>query len=313
MVSGGGGEASISFTATLVGSTPSIKEITKKIKIKGTSISTDLKLNAMPSVPLNQITFDPDPSKEGLKESSLEAGVRKTMANKISVKNNSPTISLDNVRVEIKADVGYEDKLDWIKFVIPSGEGNNITLIPTIPQKQLASLTFYLDPPKSALKDDAFYGTIIFSSPSIDSLVPVSVPVQFQVKTGFSKFALLTLMQPSNISVPCDDTLGDCAPKSSDQSFSLKNDGTEPLSDIRVEIDSNSSDADCTDWIDLKTALIPFLAADKKPITILMDIRPIYESANKFANCYLAWSYNDPVESKMVRIVALKPFKITKT
>ena len=303
-LSGNGGQFNISFTATLAGTLTTAKDITKRIRIKGTNITADLKLSAVPSVASKDVLVTPS---DILSDYALEAGVRKIVTSKITITNKNTTIPLNDVRVEITAKDGSESNLSWVSLDQAETGEAAVRVLPTIAPKDKVSLTFFLEPPANTAVNDAFSGNLVISSPSIDT--PISVPVEFKVSKA--KFSELTL-NVSSISIPCDKTALTCPMRSSAQSVKLKNTGTENLSNISVEIDSNSSDADCGTWIDLKTTSIPSLATTEEA-PILMDITPAYDLARAYENCYLAWRYNDPLESKIIRIVSLKPFTITKS
>ncbi|MEK6959027.1 MAG: hypothetical protein AABW59_03215 [archaeon] len=279
-----GGETSVIFTLSIRKDITSSADSSVTVKVKGTDQKKTITIRTMPSIKIEDLDVG-SIAKSGLEKLSLTSGKEEDTT--IVVENKDEDIELNDLKIEIVANSGSEDKLSWIR--IDQAPNDNLTtrVIDSILPEGETPVKLYFRPPLDAEVGDKFSGNIVFSS--IGLTAERIVPLDLEVKT--SSDIKLTLSSGS-ISITCSDDTG--CPKKPVQ-FTLKNESTtEDIKDIKITLDEMNTDTTmgtCLTWMSLQTTSVALLEKGKET-TIYADIQPI---SPETVRCYLRFDFENPI------------------
>jgi|GEM_PF-1420212 len=288
-VSGNGGIVSIPFKVKVKGTITKITPAKASLYIKGTTIKEDINMQTIPTVPIEDIALTA--VSEPYKNESLEAGKRTIMPT-IKIKNKNKTIPLENIIITItpNTEPQYAERLNWFEF----GSYNvtkNSYLIDKIEPNTEVTVVLYVEPELSAEINDDFMG--VFSITSLSMRADINKNMLFKVKT--KKTAVLNFTPATGVKIECDQVLGTCKAATNTQIGTLKNDGTETINNITVEMDTatNLSNEECS-WLSIQTSNIQSLSKADGAYKLLANISPGITDKPSIL-CYIKWKYINPI------------------
>ncbi len=261
-------------------------------KIKGSRIASQkFDLVAMPTVNPNDLVMT------GLTETtqSLTAGTQKQYI--LKFKNNNKLIPLEDLKIEIVADSGYEDTLSWMS--ISGAEVASETIIPKIDPLKEQSVIVFVKAPINASKDEEFRGMIKATSYSLRA--EKNFLRSFKVTTE-TKVNLLFKMTPKIFNITCSGTTGVCTgmQKLSNGEAHFENTGSVAIEDITISLDLEAPEAtaNCQSYFRLFTTSIDKLEAGAKDGTVVVEVMNAPASPDTVLAevCVLEWEYNNPLD-----------------
>jgi len=261
-------------------------------KIKGSNISSQkIELQAMPTVAKTDITMT------GLTETvkTLTAGTPVPYI--LIFKNKSKTVTVENLRVEIKADTAFENALNWMTISDAETAANEI-IIPTINPLGEEKIRIYVTAPIASKLNEEFRGKIVLSSYSlkedIEFLTSFKVTKETNVKLNF-------VMSPKIFNINCSKTTLVCTGMQnlSNGEARFENKGTLAIDNIAVSLDleHQAATANCQSYFKLYTTKVGPLEAGAIDGTVRVEVTNALESPDTdVAVCILHWEYNNPLD-----------------
>lgn len=263
------------------------------ISIKGTSIKDEIKILALPTVPVKDVGISP----ATYRNESLEAGTTNSTT-KIVLKNNNNVIPLKDIIITIipvSTSAGNDEKLSWFTFSQADPSTPYKLVINSIdPKASTDQYILSITPPITAEVGDTFDGILKIESNSMDS--EKTFPMIYKVSK--KKETKTQFTQNSSLKIECNEQLG-CAQKNNVTIGSIKNSGNQDISQVDISIDilSENAEPECA-WYNLKINQISnFLKGESKDL--IADFNPgTTEKTSVF--CKVNWTYIDPTNNERV-------------
>ena len=298
-----GGAKIINFTITLnedISATETDQKI--KFRIKGTSISEEKTITLMPAVSEKSIVIGEDVDDKIIKEDRLTSGEQEDIV--IRIENKDTKIPLNNVKLTVEADSGFEDKISWFEFSNPGATPYEKT-VSSISPKEKVPVTLKITPSVDAKIGDRFQGKVIIESLSIQErtiIIAVDLMV-YKENTAKLEFDV------SNLPRECYSSGAPCKEESTLNKLSIKNIGDVEVGPITIGFDEASgSDPNCEAWIEIFTNPVTKLDVDaEKPLAFKLNL-PDGETTLSTI-CYLKAAYLDPLTSQ-TNVDVSNPFEI---
>lgn len=289
----GAGDRQIPFKIT-GGSVTKETEGSTTISIKGTKISQTIKLTVYPTVPAREISITgiSDP----FRDEGLTSGINAT-PKRITIKNNSKTIPLENIKLTIVPDTGFEDKLNWFEFGNTGSDKSTIS-VSQIRVGESEIITLNIKPPIQSEIGDEFKGVLKIESLSMQT--QQTYTMIFKVKTkGTAEIAFT----PTSIKVECRET--GCTTENNVDIGSIKNSGKQDIDYIKLNwANSNVGgivvDPLCSQWAYLTLNEITSLTTGKSQ-KIYADLTPTLSNGKTSILCALEWEFTDPTNQTLVK------------
>jgi hypothetical protein len=289
-----GGSANLDFEIKIKDASNLTKATPTSVtfKIKGSRVTSQkFDLSAMPTINPNDLVMT------GLAETTqnLTAGLQKQYI--LKFKNNNKSIPLEDLKIEIIADSGYENTLTWIN--ISGAETYTETIIPRIDPGKDQSVIVFVKAPLTASKDDEFRGMIKATSYSLRA--EKNFLRSFKVATE-TKVNLLFKMTPKIFNINCSGTTGVCTgmQKLSNGEAHFENTGSVAIEDITISLDLDAPEAtiNCPSYFRLFTTKIDKLEAGAKDGTVVVEVMNALASPDTVLAevCVLEWEYNNPLD-----------------
>ncbi|NMA44499.1 MAG: hypothetical protein GX950_01655 [Candidatus Diapherotrites archaeon] len=278
------------------------KEVTSEtedeitFRIKGTKISNKIKLKIYPT-----INSKKDLTINGIKNpyvnETLEAGNTKALIIPITIKNNNKKIPLENLKITITPESGYEEHLNWFEFSDTGSDKSTITIEKISPTTE-ERITLAISVPIENEIGDEFKGTLKMESPSMD--VPITYSTIFKVKT--KKIAEITFT-PASVTVQCTDYV--CNSVNNLNIGSIKNTGKQKIESIKLKladgpVEGIMVDPLCPIWLTLTKTEIPEIDISASEL-VYANLTPHSDFEDKTSIlCVLQWEFTDPTNNTQV-------------
>lgn len=263
---------------------------TATIWIRGTKISEKIELTVYPTLNVKK-----DVSIKGISDPftdlSLTAG-KTTPSKKISINNNNKKIPLENLKITIVPDPGYEQYLKWFEFSNTGSDKSTITIDKILPSGVAEEVTLTISVPIENEIGDEFKGILKMESLSMDTQLAYSM--RFVVK---DKGIAQITFTPNSIKINCENGL--CPPRSNVEIGEIKNSGKQKIDSIKLTwadkpIGGISVDPLCPLWVTLGISEIPTLDISKSQ-AIYANIQQTTDFGIKTSIlCALKWEFVDP-------------------
>jgi len=298
-----GGSTLISFSMTLNTDISSIEvDESIKFRIAGTQIKDDVKITLMPAVSEKDIDIKGDVKTNSIREDDLTSGDQKDI--RIQIENDNKTIPLENIKLTIEAESGYESKLSWFEFDNYGTQKYETTLGSVSPQGK-ESITLQITPAIDAEEGDQFKGTIRIESLSIEER---EIPIDILLIVENQKRATLTF-DVSPLATDCYTSGAPCKIIPTLGKINIENTGDVAVGPITIGFDETSgSDPNCELWIEFNATTISKLDIDEKKILSFSLNIPDGETT-PYTICYLKAAYTDPLTSE-TNVDTSTPFQI---
>ncbi len=288
-----GGSANLDFEVKIKEGTTITKATASSItfKIKGSNVSSSkFDITAMPTINPTELTMTPSLTTT----TNLTAGLQKETV--LTFKNANKTIPLEDVKIEIHADAGFEDALDWI--TIANSETPLETTIPLIDPTKSQTIKIYIKAPIDAKKDEEFRGKIRVTTYSLKA--PKEFLASYKVATE-TTVNLVFKMSPKIFNITCSKITGICtgAQKLSNGEARFENAGSVTIENILISLDLDAPEAtaNCQSYFRLWTPKIDKLEAGAKDGTTVVEVMDAPASGNTASEvCVLQWEYNNPLD-----------------
>ena len=300
-----GGAKIISFTITLNKDISAIEENQKiKFRIKGTDIvSNDKTLTLFPAVSEKSIKIDDDVDNKILKNYKLTSGKQTDVV--IRITNNDTKIPLNNVKLTVEADSGFENKLSWFEFSNPDANPNEKTVSNISPNKGKEPVTLKITPSIDSKIGDKFKGTIKIESLSIQErtiLIAVDLEV-YKENTAKLEFKV------TDLTTDCYTSGAACKIIPTLDKIILKNTGDVAVGPITYGFDEASgSNPNCETWIEFAVNTISKLEANEEK-SLAFNLNLPDGETTLYTICYLKAAYLDPLTTQ-TNVDVSEPFQI---
>jgi hypothetical protein len=278
------GETTIIFSLGMTKAVTSSTNVKVDFIISGTNIKQTLNLEANPSPDISI-------SKKELKNLKITAGSRIT--ENIKIENKSNFIARD-LKIEIVADPGKENMLNWFEFS-PYAEENYKTEIDTLSKRRNSgdsqNLVLYVQPPITSQLNDDFTGRLILDSETLET--QISIPIQYVINKILKSEVKLNASNKSPVTIRDAKT---------NATFTITNDGDLDVTNVTLKVNNPSvcditwllflSDEDLDSQINIGDLPKKGTTGNSKIINIrLADGLTIEDSID----CQLVWEYQDPL------------------
>jgi len=298
-----GGAKIINFTITLNEDISAIETDQKiKFRIKGTTISTEKTIDLVPAVSEKSINIGQDVDDKIIKEYQLTSGEQEEVV--IRIENKDTKIPLNNVKLTVEADSGFEDKLSWFEFS-DSGANKYETTLTSVSPKGKEPVTLKITPSVDAKIGDTFKGTVKIESLSIQERT-ISIDLDLMVyKENTAKLEF----NVSDLTTDCYSSGAPCKIISTINKISIENVGDVEVGPITIGFDDASgSDPNCETWIEFSANTVNTLDVGAEKILSFNLNLPDRETT-PFTICYLKAAYLDPLTTE-TNVDVSEPFQI---
>jgi hypothetical protein len=280
------GATGVTFTISVNEEIDSPQETKITAKIQGTLIGDSLDIIVYPTVEETELIISQDFDEEsGLIENDLTAG--KEEIYELEIKNESEEVNLSDLKLEIVADSGYEEELDWLEFANYNGTTKTENIIEKIEAEKSKTIQLYVEPQKTSKIGDSFKGKLVLSSDSLETkkeyIINLIVDEAAEVSLELSERDFDSKCTPD-----CETIRF-----AGNDNVTLNNKGSASANKIEISADESINSYDyCSMWMEIKTTEIDTIEADGEK-SLNIDITPEYHGEDEYL-CYLNFEFDNP-------------------